>query len=292
MKRMISILLCALVFFALSVSAFADCGPKPSLRVTLKGSQGEHFYATLISEESKLPPMHIKTELTDEDYAQAENDPEAAAFVKFAEYSDGDDFVFFGNVWDSEKTRTIHMGYYPPDVFKVLVWYPDSDSMISTGEYNCYAFSSYFTVDLDNIDSFDIKAAPSYEYIREGIALLLRMALTIAVELLVAIAFGYRGKKAMLFLAAINAMTQILLNIVLSVETFRNGFTGFFIAYIPMELIVFTIELIIYIFNLGKYDKYSGRTGKIVAYTMTANFLSLLLGFIIQFVTEMGWSTL
>lgn len=290
MKRIISILLCALVFFALSVSAFADCGPKPSLRVTLKGSRGEHFYATVIGKESK--PMYKEIELTDEDYAQAENDPEAAAYIKFAEYSDGDGFVFFGKVWDSEKTRTIHMGYYPPDIFKVLVWYPDSGLMVSTGEYNCYAFSSYFTVDLDNINGFDIKATPSYEYIREGIALLLRMALTIAVELLLALAFGYRGKKAMLFLAAINAMTQILLNIVLSIETFRNGFTGFFIAYIPMELIVFTIELIIYIFNLGKYDKYSGKTGKIVAYTMTANFISLLLGFIIQFVTEMGWSTL
>lgn len=290
MKRIISILLCALVFFALSVSAFADCGPKPSLNVTLKGSRGEHFYATVIGKESK--PMYKEIELTDEDYAQAENDPEAAAYIKFAEYSDGDGFVFFGKVWDSEKTRTIHMGYYPPDIFKVLVWYPDSGLMVSTGEYNCYAFSSYFTVDLDNINGFDIKATPSYEYIREGIALLLRMALTIAVELLLALAFGYRGKKAMLFLAAINAMTQILLNIVLSIETFRNGFTGFFIAYIPMELIVFTIELIIYIFNLGKYDKYSGKTGKIVAYTMTANFISLLLGFIIQFVTEMGWSTL
>lgn len=290
MKRIVSILLCALVFFALSVSAFADCGPKPSLRVTLKGSQGEHFYATVIGKESK--PMYKEVELTNEDYAQAENDPEAAAYIKFAEYSDGDGFVFFGSVWDSEKTRTIHMGYYPPDVFKVLVWYPDSDLMVSTGEYNCYAFSSYFTVDLDNINGFDIKAAPSYEYIREGIALLLRMALTIAVELLLALAFGYRGKKAMLFLAAINAMTQVLLNIVLSIVTFQSGFTGFIIFYIPMELIVFTFELIIYIFNLGKYDKYSGKTGKIVAYTMTANFLSLLLGFIIQFVTEMGWSTL
>ena len=84
MKRIVSILLCALVFFALSVSAFADFGPKPSLNITLKGSQGEHFYATLISKESKLPPMYLKAELTDEDYAQAENDPEAAAFVKFA----------------------------------------------------------------------------------------------------------------------------------------------------------------------------------------------------------------
>ena len=55
---------------------------------------------------------------------------------------------------------------------------------------------------------------------------------------------------------------------------------------------MFTIELIIYIFNIGKYDKYSGKTGKIVAYTMTANLLSLLLGLIIQFVTEMGWSML
>lgn len=286
MKRLVSVILCTFVFFALTVCAFADCGPKPSLTVSFKNGGDEHFYAALISEESSLMPMWIKAQPTAEDYALAEKDPGAAAYIKFAEYSDGDGFVFFGVTMDSSESHSLRKGYYPPDVFKVLVWYPDSDTIVSTGTYNCYAFSSYFTVDLDNINGWDIKAEPSYEYLREGVSLLLRIVLTIAVELLAALAFGIREKKALMFLAAVNAGTQILLNAVLSVVTFSLGFTGFLIFFIPAEIMVFTAEQLIYSFNLRKYTAKCRSTWKIFAYTMTANTASMVIGFFIQLLAE------
>ena len=66
-------------------------------------------------------------------------------------------------------------------------------------------------------------AVRSYDYAGEILALAARIVLTIALELLVAFCFGYRGKRVFALLAVVNVVTQVFLNVFLNVVHYRSG---------------------------------------------------------------------
>ena len=54
--RRIAVFLCLSLLLACSVTARADTGPKPSVRITFTGLEGESYYGTLLSERSSTGP--------------------------------------------------------------------------------------------------------------------------------------------------------------------------------------------------------------------------------------------
>ena len=50
MRKLVSALICLVLVFSLPVTAKADMGPKPSVRITFTGIEGETYYGTLLSE--------------------------------------------------------------------------------------------------------------------------------------------------------------------------------------------------------------------------------------------------
>ena len=90
-KRLTALLILLLVFaLAMPLAAFADIGPKPSVRVTFTGAGGREFYATLLSQASGTGPYSAEPGRSWGNDLE-ENEPVRQAM---AAYQDPDGFYF------------------------------------------------------------------------------------------------------------------------------------------------------------------------------------------------------
>lgn len=104
--------------------------------------------------------------------------------------------------------------YYPPRQFKILLYFPERNHFIvSDQSYERYAFDSYFTAKAYSSDGLtskqtdSISVVKSYHYADELLSLLVRIILTIAIEVLIAVPFGFHAKNQIRFFILVNAMT-------------------------------------------------------------------------------------
>ncbi len=139
------VLILSIVF---SFTAFADTGPKPSVVIDLVGLDGRECYGTLLSSYESYGPNRAWKE-GEEMYAYHENDPEI--WRKFVDYKDTDGYYFLQQFWNCTETKGFKWGYYPPDPFKLLLYFPETDTFAVTPVYEQYAFDSYYTVDVSKI---------------------------------------------------------------------------------------------------------------------------------------------
>ena len=56
MKKLSAVIVFITVLFALTVTAFADCGPKPSLRLKVTGAEEQKYYITILTTGNHVPP--------------------------------------------------------------------------------------------------------------------------------------------------------------------------------------------------------------------------------------------
>ncbi len=146
LTRIIPVVLILSIVF--SFTAFADTGPKPSVVIDLVGLDGKECYATLLSEDDSYGPNRAWRE-GEEMYAYHEDDPEI--WRKFVDYKDTDGYYFLQQFWNCTETKCFKWGYYPPDPFKLLLYFPETDSFAVTPVYEQYAFDSYYTVDVSEM---------------------------------------------------------------------------------------------------------------------------------------------
>lgn len=247
MKRRIgTVLLCMILLFTmLPTTAMADIGPKPSVEIQFTGvEEGVTYYATLLSYHKSTGPASAWDE---NPLYSKEGDPIWKAFV---DYKDSDGYYFLQEYWDCTGKNQFRWGYYPPTPFKVLCYFPETDTYAVSGIYERYAFDTYYKVDLS--EGSVLKAKKNYDYTWETISLVARIVITILLEMGLALMFGYRHKKQLRFLAAVNIVTQILLNILLNVLNFRIGHWAFVFYYVLLELLVILMESILYVLVLPK----------------------------------------
>ncbi|MFQ8842531.1 MAG: hypothetical protein ACLR8P_18255 [Clostridium fessum] len=126
----------------------------------------------------------------------------------FVNYKDPDGYYFLQRSWKVSESKELAWTYYPPDDFKILLYYPETETFVSSGIYARYAFDTYYTVDMDGVDigsveynddlstNERIEAYRSYNYRQEMLALGARIVLTILIEMLVALLFGFRQKNS------------------------------------------------------------------------------------------------
>ena len=219
--------LCALfVFMALPVTIHADIGPKASVHIQFKNMPDELCYGTLLSEKESTGPASVWDGIKE----HARKDEETAdIWNALVNYKDSDGYYYLQQHDKVSDTNEIAWTYYPPNRFKILLYYPETGTFVSSGIYERYAFDTYYTVDMEGIDIHNveyneelstnerIEAYRSYEYRQEMIGLVVRIVLTIVIEMLVALLFGFREKKQLVILAVVNIITQILLNVGLNI---------------------------------------------------------------------------
>ncbi|MGN0293418.1 MAG: hypothetical protein ACI4D3_05385 [Lachnospiraceae bacterium] len=261
-------------FLTMYTHVSADTGPKPSVIIDIKGLEGETYYVTLLSDSSSTGPWYVGGQ----DYLDRPD-----IFQRFSDYQDADGYYFIGFYDDCSGTDSFQWDYYPPKNFKILLYLPEYDTFLVSRPCERYAFDSYYEVSLsgssDSQTDFSaslIQVRRNYDYLSEVFSFVIRVILTIAVELLTALLFGYRMKNQFLLIAKVNFITQLLLNVILNRVNYESGFQIFVLSYGLMEIFVTAIEAGIYSHAACLTD--SGRRRKAVFYAVTANVVSFVSG--------------
>lgn len=277
MKKQSLCLVLLIVFCLLCPTvAFADMGPKPSVHITLQHLPGGPCYGTLLSERRSTGPSTAwdgtKRGRSDYNY-----EPNPAVWEAFVAYEDPDGYYFLQESWQCDETGGFAWTYYPPQRFKILLYYPETDTFRTSGIYECYAFDSYFTVDASGQT---LMAVRSYKYGPELFSLVCRAVLTVLVELAVAWVFRLRTKAVLLPILAVNAVTQIGLNVGLNLANYYSGPMAFVLLYIVAELGVVLVEALAYRCLLGKVQPpVSARRS--TGYAVVANAVSFACGLVL-----------
>ena len=267
-KGSVFLLVLFVILSAFSRNVYADMGPKPSVTVTVENAPDKEYYVTLLSSaESYGPWSKVEGDASGQYSGEKEE-----AFVFFASYKDPDGFCFLGNMDDASKTEnSFHWGYYPPEEFKVAIYCPEDGSFYVSDICERYAFESYYTVRYGT-SPLEIREVTNYGKMVRNF--LIRVISTIAVELFIAFVMGYRSRKEMVIILIVNIITQVLLNAFLIGVDYFGGGLVWMILFPLGELIVFIVELIIYLFTLKSHSK-----GRAFFYTLLANLCSAALTF-------------
>ena len=274
MKKVILFLL---IGFLLIITPLVgtDFGPKESLTINFT-NYSDSMYVTIISNNVYYGP-HIPIN-------EDSNADEIAHYKEYyaSEVPDEVFYAFLDYVSDDYSlgyyiikiTETYRCGYYPPNNFKVLIYDTSDASFMVSDVYNLYAFSSYYTVDLNQEGVILVN---SYNYVREVVSLIVRILITLILEILVALIFKIKGKRNYTIIIITNLVTQILLNVGLNLITYFNSFFIFeFLLLLFAESIVFVIEFLIYMFTFKDTSN-----AKAILYALAANVLSAVTGFVI-----------
>lgn len=329
MRKVICLLLCVVVVFGLSTVAVAnaDVGPHESTRVNFKNLGTELCYGTMLSSTAGYglhfsweQHAHYLNQDMPADVAQeyeqlGESSPKYVAYVeekkaemanslhdipaevwlKFVNYEDPDGYYFFCDLyWNVSETKKMDCGYYPPQSFKILLYFPERDKFEVSGVCERYAFDTYYTVNMSGVDISSVDAAPentklkpqkSYPWGREVLSFFVRVIITVAIEMFIAFLFGIRGKKAALFVLIVNLITQIVLNVFVNIIDFKLG-TFFFLPlfYCLFEFVIFVAEGVTYALKMKNCVEKPRNPWFYVLYAFVANLLSFVAGFGLAYV--------
>lgn len=271
----------ALLMLAAAVPAFADMGPKPTVIVTVKGLPEGECYGTLLSQTDSTGP---ESAYESTGYKQLSEGGEEVwqAFDDYAK-TDPDGFYFLQLTWDVASTGTLDWTYYPPETFKVALYFPETGVVVTSDVLQRYAFDSTYEIDLTGVDADALQAdalsvsetgtqrnggadeakkeanvLPARETGTVAAALpgaALRLLLTVAIELAVAWVWGYRKKNQLLFVLLVNVATQLALNVALVAVGYRRGPMAADFALVKMEVVVFAVEAALFAWWLGGRDQ-------------------------------------
>lgn len=300
LTRVFTALLCAvLVMMVFPITASADTGPKPSVRITFENLGTEESWGTLLSSKPSTGPSSAWNG-NEEDAQHNENPNGYYSYQKFGydiwkafvDYDEKDDYYFLQEAWQINETKELAWTYYPPNEFKILLYFPETGEYAVSGVYERYAFDSYFTVNMDGVKlSVDyneelssddrLNAYKSYNYGVEIGSLVARILITIIIEMGIALLFGYREKKQLLLLVGVNSGTQIILNVLLNIINYNSGEMVFVVFYVLFELVVFAIEAILFYHLLNKISIKQKPKWLAVVYALVANAVSFGAGMMI-----------
>lgn len=287
-KTLFAILLCVITMIScFTLHVHADIGPKPSVRVNFENLGDELCYGTLLSQRESTGPQSVWDGNEEHIYNY---DLDIEIWRKFATYKDTDGYYFLQIGWQVNETKQIAWTYYPPYSFKILLYFPESDTFAVSGICERYAFDTYYTVDMDGFDigsveldkeqSTDerIDAYRSYQWQGEILSLIARILITIAIEMVVAIVFGFRKKEQLIILGIANTVTQVILNVLLNVINYNSGQYAFVFYYVLFEIIVFALEAALYCKLLNKYSEMPKKKIFYIGYAFVANAVSFAAG--------------
>lgn len=273
-KRLISLLACFALALAVPFAAFADIGPKPEVTVQTTGLSGD-CWVTLLAEETVIGPWHE----TEKGTVAAVEPEEAPVLDAFDAFEDPDGYHFlqwFDRVQDASPAT---WSYMAPKHFKILFWFPESGSYAVTEKLDRYAYSAVYRVDFSGFDPAagevqNVAAQKNYDYAGEALGLAARFVLTLAVELLIALPFGYLKQQYLRVLLIANLATQLALNLALNLTAYYSGSLAMWVFYPLYELAVFIVEAVV--FRLA-FKPEAGK-GHPVLYAFVANAASYAFG--------------
>lgn len=290
---LIGILLIA-IFTTYPLIVKADMGPKPLITINFENFSEDIIYVAFYSQDNLVSP--VKTGDTNQVPVDIQE--------KFAGYTDSNNFGYCEEIWivTKEKSRLFY-SYMTPNVFKIVVYYPQADKFYESDINNKYAYLASYKADLAKVEYHNIRLdyhikTFSESFFKDG--LVVNMILTLIIELGIAFLFNIRAKKDIGIIILTNIFTQLLLDFRIYQINKTSGGPAVLVAFIVMEIIIFAIEIVIYeIFISDSFTKvkledgreniYEAKTNRVkpVLYALAANFASLFIGLIVSIVFDL-----
>ena len=275
------VLLFVLLCMMLVLPVYANAGDMSSLAITFENMPDAVFYGTLLAEKLPREVADYTTDAAVPEWCEEDMIPIYEAICR---YEDADGFFYWEYSWDNifpcSESGKLVLNYPRLDTFKLLLYFPETDTYAVSGVLERYALNASYVLGFDGVmpeDGEPLDVRVDY-HLPSGLGgLLVRMVLTILLELGVAWLFRYRTKPLVYRIIAVNIITQILLNIALVGISFKLGVFAAFIAYFLLEIPVFLIESIAYAIMLP--DRRGGTWWKAVLYAIAANFVSFIVGY-------------
>ena len=187
--------------------------------------------------------------------------------------------------YENTTRLVIESGYMWPSEFILIIYNKVSDNYYLSEATQTYAFHSYFKYNMKNYQDDPISLEKkivlekSYQYGKEIFGFLLRLVVTLAVEMLLAVVVKF-NKKSLWIIGITNFVTQVGLNLALNLTAYFGGKSPWHVLiYALVELMIVVVEAAIF--------KIFCRRGKdetrelIIIYTIVANALSFVLGMIL-----------
>ena len=271
MKRIAAIIACLLMLALLPTAAFADMGPKPSVRIGIEGlDPDEPCWGTLLSEEASTGPSRAY----DGENARVGEAGEDV-WRAFVDYEAPDGYYFLQELWPCSEDGQLWWTYYPPEEFKLLLYFPETGEFVSSGKCSAYAFTSWFDARLSD---GELALSKSYDYSGAIVNFAVRCALTVALECAAAyFLFRLRTPGRLKAVAAVNVITQLALNLVVNIIAYLAGSFMMAFRFFLLECLVFAAEGAL-------YDMFFRRAGEPVpvkrcwALSLVGNLMSYALG--------------
>ena len=176
----------------------------------------------------------------------------------------------------------IRFTYYCPEVYKIVI-YQNDQFLIATEALEMYAYATYYEIDFSTgtvTSPEDIKVTKTYDYFSEILNLIIRIILTLAIELGLFFLFRLYTKRNFNVVLITNLVTQIFLNVAINISLYNSGYMDALFLLFALEFVVLIIEFITYQILLKEKKRWI-----IILYPIIANALSFGLGlFIFRFI--------
>jgi hypothetical protein len=273
MKKIILLWIILMTIFIIPFqSVKADIGPKRTLDVKVIGVDQPYFLDILVRDQMPADITYIQ-----EHYHMLPN-------MIWTYNEDG----FISNIisapWGSPMLfmgeNHYRDGYHAPSRFKLILIFED-ESYITSDIITTKLFNSRITWDLSGIDLTTVQngvgdVSEEWPIAYMSIDLIVRIVLTILIEIAVLYVFGYRLKESFKLVLYINIVTQtILTGFVIAMRYFYFPFLGEIFVLIVGEFFIFIIEITLFVFFLREFTK-----KKAALYGFVANLISLMAGFL------------
>ena len=287
-KSLRNSILLLLTAMLLTVSALADSGPKAQLTVKVVNAPSEPYYLDLLEKGDYQGHTYgsgdgddtysgIDWSYSEEEIAALDDellDALRAAVPKgwhacTAQGTNG--APMWGDLIGSDAggVRLHSFRYHGvPDTYRIILVTKSGESWVS-GVLHRATLQSSATVDWAKRTASAPSAATAY--LLQFFCTLLP---TLLIEGLLLLAFGYRSKKSWRAFLLVNLVTQGGFAVYLAVTVLNHGVSGWsLIFYIPIEVIITLVELLLYRRLLTEKNK-----ARAAVYAIAANLCSAVLG--------------
>lgn len=285
---MVSVLSILSLSFLFSVSA--DMGPKPSTTIKIIGLEQPYLFDLLVKTNEEYV-----VELNEDEVIYRTNifyyrDDYPAALNGFYDRDGYASYSLYRGMprpINQSEDNTFVLGYAPPNVFKIALVL-DSGEVIVSNIISKSIFDATFTFDLSLfslLDSegeviegitvyyVDIDVAEVIPYGVIALQIILTLTATLIIELFILFVFRYKNKNSYKLALKVNIFTQLILYTAMSLVYLFFGFFEYFFILIIGEIIVLSLEIVLY----SKFLKEKSRIMAVV-YAIIANITSLLIG--------------
>lgn len=265
MKKLCKTIMIAAVLLCMcTVTAFADMGSKPRVTIKLKNPPQELFYTDLLHRPEYPDRLHPNTDADEE-----LNRDMLQLLLSYTDegwypaYTAGTYSPMWGNLVADQDNKVVYSYHGVPDSFKIIIA-TESGEIKTTDIISRQAMEINLTLDCKDM-SYTTK--PVWQvYIGQ---FLLTCSVTLLVEGLILLLFGFKLKENLKVFLLTNIFTQIVFSAAFASSFIYGGTMGSMMAFIPLEVAVTLTELMIYRKLLKGYTE-----KRKIIYAVAANIIT------------------